>query len=140
MNNLERFVKAQESDYYTALNEIRAGHKVSHWMWYIFPQLKGLGKSSMSSYYGIEDGNEALQYYQHPILGQRLIEISKALLQLPEELTSLDIFGSIDSWKLKSCMTLFFQVSNDEVFNNVLMKFYDGRKDQRTISKLNNDQ
>ncbi len=140
MNNLERFVKAQENDYYTALNEIRAGHKVSHWMWYIFPQLKGLGKSSMSSYYGIEDGNEALQYYQHPILGQRLIEISKALLQLPEELTSLDIFGSIDSWKLKSCMTLFFQVSNDEVFNNVLMKFYDGRKDQRTMSKLNNDQ
>ncbi len=140
MNNLERFVKAQENDYYTALNEIRAGHKVSHWMWYIFPQLKGLGKSSMSSYYGIEDGNEALQYYQHPILGQRLIEISKALLQLPEELTSLDIFGSIDSWKLKSCMTLFFQVSNDEVFNNVLIKFYDGRKDQRTMSKLNNDQ
>lgn len=140
MNNLERFVKAQENDYYTALNEIRAGHKVSHWMWYIFPQLKGLGKSSMSSYYGIEDGNEALQYYQHPILGQRLIEISKALLQLPEELTSLDIFGSIDSWKLKSCMTLFFQVSNDEVFNNVLMKFYDGRKEQRTMSKLNNDQ
>ena len=140
MGDLNRFVKAQESDYFLALSEIKNGHKSSHWMWYIFPQLKGLGRSSMSSYYGIEDGTEALQYYQHPILGQRLLEISQALLQLPEELTSLDVFGSIDSRKLKSCMTLFYHVSKDEVFNRVLMKFYDGREDQRTIHKLNKDQ
>jgi uncharacterized protein (DUF1810 family) len=103
---LNRFLKAQENSYDQALNEIKAGRKRSHWMWYIFPQYKGLGFSDTSKYYSIQDLNEARNFLEHPILGARLKEISNELLLLNES-TANRVFGSPDDLKLKSSMTLF---------------------------------
>ncbi len=132
MANLERFVKAQENSYNQALNEIKMGEKKTHWMWYIFPQIKGLGFSEISNYYAIEDLDEATAYLENKILKQRLIEISKALLKL-ETNNPIEIFGVIDSIKLKSSMTIFSLVSNESIFENILEKFYEGEKDEKTI-------
>lgn len=132
MANLERFIKAQENSYNQALNEIKMGEKKTHWMWYIFPQIKGLGFSEISNYYAIEDLDEATAYLENKILKQRLIEISKALLKL-ETNNPIEIFGVIDSIKLKSSMTLFSLVSNESIFENILEKFYEGEKDEKTI-------
>lgn len=132
MANLERFIKAQENSYNQALNEIKMGEKKTHWMWYIFPQIKGLGFSEISNYYAIEDLGEATAYLENKILKQRLIEISKALLKL-ETNNPIEIFGVIDSIKLKSSMTLFSLVSNESIFENILEKFYEGEKDEKTI-------
>lgn len=132
MANLERFIKAQENLYNQALNEIKMGEKKTHWMWYIFPQIKGLGFSEISNYYAIEDLDEATAYLENKILKQRLIEISKALLKL-ETNNPIEIFGVIDSIKLKSSMTLFSLVSNESIFENILEKFYEGEKDEKTI-------
>ncbi len=137
MDDLERFIKAQERAYEIALNEIKEGKKRSHWIWYIFPQLKGLGHSYHSSYYGISDFEEAKAYINHPILGNRLREISNALLSLPESLTARDILGSIDSTKVWSSMTLFSIVSGESIFAEVLDRFYNGKLDKRTQSLLN---
>lgn len=135
-NNLERFVTAQERDYDTALSEIRAGRKHSHWMWYIFPQLDGLGKSEMAKRYGISDLTEATLYLGHPVLGPRLVEISKALLKLPER-SATAIMGVPDDSKLRSSMTLFASVPEaDPVFNAVLMKFFEGQRDEATLKLL----
>ena len=114
--DLQRFVKAQESCYSDALDEIRRGQKTSHWMWFIFPQVKGLGRSYMADYYGIESEEEAKAYYNHPVLGQRLTEICTVLLNLPDGLTAREIFGYTDAMKLRSSMTLFYIVSNDVPF------------------------
>ena len=103
---LERFVKAQAYDYDAALREIRGGRKRSHWMWYIFPQLQGLGFSSTAQYYGIRDLEEAKDYMEHPLLGERLVEISAALLTLDTNDPSA-VMGYPDDLKLRSCMTLF---------------------------------
>ena len=111
-NNLERFIKAQESEFKTALAEIKSGHKRSCWMWYIFPQLRGLGTSSMAHVYGIAGLDEARAYLSHPILSARLIEISEALLMLKKK-NPEDIFGHTDTMKLRSSMTLFALVSDD---------------------------
>ena len=124
-NSLDRFLVAQEHSYDTALREIRSGHKRSHWMWYIFPQIAGLGMSYTAQLYAIKDIEEARQYIAHPVLGARLIEISNALLM-----------GYPDDLKLRSCMTLFAQVSDDPVFDAVLAKFYGGRADARTLELL----
>ncbi|MCI8461005.1 MAG: DUF1810 domain-containing protein [Bacilli bacterium] len=132
MANLERFIKAQENSYNQALNEIKMGEKKTHWMWYIFPQIKGLGFSEISNYYAIEDLDEATAYLENKILKQRLIEISKALLKL-ETNNPIEIFGVIDSIKLKSSMTIFSLVSNESIFENILEKFYEGEKDEKTI-------
>ena len=133
MNGLDRFIKAQEKDYEIALYEIKSGYKKSHWMWYIFPQIIGLGYSVMSEFYGIKDLNEAKEYLKNEILGKRLIEISNELLELDTN-NPIQIFGEIDSMKLKSCMTLFDYISEDEnVFNKVIKKFYNGGKDIKTI-------
>jgi len=135
--NLERFIEAQQNDYTTALSEIKSGKKRSHWMWYIFPQVLGLGFTSVSMQYGIKDLNEATAYLSNEILGKRLIEISNELLALDID-DANKIFGRTDSMKLRSSMTLFSLVPNaDNVFQKVLDKFFDGKKDEKTLQLLN---
>lgn len=132
---LNRFLTAQERSYATALAEIKAGRKRSHWMWYIFPQIAGLGMSSTAQYYSIQDRLEAEEYMAHPVLGARLLEISRALLAL-ESSDASAVMGYPDDLKLRSCMTLFAQVSDDPVFEAVLDKFYGGSPDPRTLALL----
>ncbi len=130
--NLERFVDAQAQMYTTALNEIRAGKKMSHWMWFIFPQLKALGYSPTAQYYGIADIDEAKAYLAHPTLRARLIEISEALLALDNS-DPYSVMGYPDDLKLCSSMTLFEAVDPSiTVFAQVLDKFYDGERDDMT--------
>jgi len=137
--NLERFVLAQEGVFEQALQEVRSGKKTSHWMWYIFPQLKGLGYSQMSREYGISGIEEAQAYLDHPILGSRLILISKAVLQVKHR-SALDIFGSIDEKKLKSCATLFAHVPNSKpVFDQIISRYFEGFYDQVTLNLLRKD-
>lgn len=133
---LNRFVEAQQNDYAIALQEIKNGRKRSHWMWYIFPQIAGLGMSAMSQRYAIKDIEEAEAYLNHPVLGKRLIEISEALLVLGQK-DPHEIFGSPDDLKLRSCMTLFAAVEGaDPVFNQVLDQYFDGTQDQQTLTLL----
>lgn len=135
--DLERFVKAQELDYSVALEEIRAGHKRSHWIWYIFPQLKGLGRSHRAQVYGIEDIGEARAYLNHPVLGARLREISGVLLGLESSDPTEVMGGYPDDMKLQSCMTLFAAISEeDSVFHRVLDKFFGGQTDAKTLAML----
>ena len=132
-SDLSRFLKAQEGDYERALGEIRSGRKRSHWMWYIFPQIQGLGFSSTAQYYAIRDLQEAKDYLAHPVLGARLKEISSALLDL-EGLSASEIFGYPDDLKLRSSMTLFRMADLDcPIFLEVLEKYYDGKPDYRTV-------
>ena len=134
--DLDRFKKAQEEDYPYALQEIKAGRKRSHWIWYIFPQLKGLGFSSMSEYYGIDGRAEAQAYIADPLLRARLVEISQALLAL-ESNNPTQVMGYPDDLKLKSSMTLFAEVAPDiPVFEQVLQKFFSGEKDSKTLQLL----
>ena len=134
--NLERFKKAQAGEYTLALEEIREGHKRSHWIWYIFPQLKGLGFSGMSDYYGIADLNEAKAYMADPELRTHLLEISSALLKHKGKSAS-EIFGYPDNLKVCSCMTLFSLAAPEEkVFREVLDAFYGGKADSKTIHLL----
>ena len=131
-HNLERFINAQQDSYATALAEITNGQKESHWMWYIFPQLKGLGHSYYAQFYGIESCDEAEAYLAHPVLGARLREISNAIL-LHKEVKAAVIFGHTDAMKLKSSMTLFDFVCPNDVFAEVLQVFYDGKKCRKTL-------
>ena len=134
--NLDRFIKAQENSYGDALSEIRAGKKRSHWMWYIFPQIAGLGFSETSKYYAIRDITEAEAYARHPLLGSRLIETCTALLGLSEN-NAGRIFGSPDDLKLRSSLTLFSSLAEpDPVFGQVLEKFYNGERDEQTLELL----
>ena len=135
MLDLERFVTAQERDYEIALREVQDGCKRSHWMWYIFPQIKGLGHSKTAQYYAIQNAEEAAAYLTHPILGKHLQEMCIALLGLPTS-DAQKVFGYTDSLKLRSSMTLFYHVSHYFVFKRVLNKFFDGELDQKTISIL----
>ncbi|RCH53961.1 DUF1810 domain-containing protein [Mucilaginibacter hurinus] len=140
MNNynstLQRFIDAQQHDYETALAEIKAGRKRSHWMWYIFPQMAGLGMSDTSRFYAIENIDEAGAYLAHETLGPRLIELCRALLQLQTD-NPHHVFGSPDDQKLQSSMTLFEAVpASSPVFGQVLAKFYGGLRDQRTLSLI----
>ncbi|HTE02474.1 MAG TPA: DUF1810 domain-containing protein [Mucilaginibacter sp.] len=135
-SELKRFVDAQQRDYEVALAEIKNGRKRGHWMWYVFPQIRGLGFSSTSQHYAIHDLNEAQSYLRHPILGQRLVEICKALLELDGSNAHL-VFGSPDDLKLKSSMTLFAAVpGSDLVFQQVLEKYYQGKMDIPTLTLL----
>lgn len=135
-NDLERFLKAQDKDYEQALKEIKKGRKTSHWIWYIFPQIAGLGFSSTSKYYSIKDKNEAIEYLENNTLKNRLIEICEALLSLESD-DATYVMGYPDDLKLKSSMTLFSEVSDIDVFKKVLDKFYNGEKDEMTILLLN---
>jgi uncharacterized protein (DUF1810 family) len=135
-HNLQRFLDAQQHDYATALAEIRAGRKRSHWMWYIFPQIQGLGFSETAQFYAIRDRAEAEAYMQHPVLGGRLMEISAALLTL-ENPNATRIMGSPDDIKLKSSMTLFAALNGAEpVFQRVLDAFFNGVPDAKTLQIL----
>lgn len=134
--DLSRFKTAQQRDYGRALNEIRAGRKRSHWMWYIFPQIKGLGFSPTSEYYCIEGLAEAAAFLDDEYLGHNLREISAELLKLKSN-DPTEVFGMPDDMKLRSCMTLFAHAGADnEVFLKVLDKFFDGKEDSRTLRKL----
>ena len=130
--DLARFTTAQGGVYHRALAEIRAGHKRSHWMWFIFPQIDGLGFSSTAKHYAIKSPEEARQYLAHRVLGPRLLECAKAVLAV-EGRSAFEILGSPDDLKLKSCMTLFETVAGQEsVFGRVLDKYYEGKRDTRT--------
>ena len=136
INSLDRFLEAQEQMYDIALKEIQNGEKESHWIWYIFPQLRGLGRSQMAYAYGINGIEEAKAYLEHPILSKRLIEITEALL-LHKEKDIYDIMGDIDDMKLHSSMTLFSLVSEDDsVFYQVLNNFYNGEMDEFTLKLI----
>lgn len=133
--NLRRFAEAQEFSYSAALEELRRGRKRSHWMWYVFPQLRGLGFSYNSDYYGISGIGEAEAYLLDPVLGPRLREVCEAILALPTD-SAAEVFGGIDSRKLRSSMTLFDLVAPDDVFARVLAKYFAARRDPRTLSLL----
>ena len=132
--DLERFVEAQKYDYDRALREIKNGLKQGQWMWYVFPQIKGLGHSYNSEFYGISSKEEAKAYLEHPVLGVRLREITQALLDCSR--TADDIFGYPDVLKVRSCMTLFDLVSPNDIFNDVLYKYYEGQRCDKTIWRL----
>ena len=133
---LQRFLDAQDGVYATALAELRAGRKRSHWMWFVFPQIAGLGHSSTAAYYAIADLAEARAYLAHPLLGARLAECAEALLGVTGR-TAHEIFGSPDDLKLRSSMTLFAQVAGpDSVFRRVLERYYGGEADARTLDLL----
>lgn len=133
--NLQRFLDAQARDYAQALREIKNGLKQSHWIWYIFPQLKDFGHSYYSEHYGISDLDEAKAYYDHPVLGSRLIEITEALLEHKDK-SAVDILSPIDARKVKSCMTLFWVASGNPMFKTVIDVFYEGKMDNKTIQEV----
>ena len=135
MFDLDRFVSAQEYDYPVALSEIRAGRKYSHWIWYIFPQLKGLGRSWNSDFYGLASVAEAKAYLDHPVLGARLREIVQALL-LHRGKNPKEILGDIDASKVRSSMTLFDIVSPNDIFGKVLDSFYNGERCEITLKAM----
>ena len=134
--NLNRFVTAQETVYVSVLHELATGEKTSHWMWFIFPQLRGLGRSSTASFYGIASEAEASAYWRHPVLGARLLECCTAILRIKGK-TALEVFGSPDDMKLRSSMTLFERAAADvSVFAQVLDRYFGGRRDGRTLERL----
>lgn len=134
--DLERFVTAQRTAYDRALAEIRRGDKESHWMWFIFPQYDGLGFSSTARFYAIRSLAEARAYLSHPVLGPRLVECAEAALAV-EGRSAQEIFGSPDDMKLRSCATLFAQVTPaGSVFEKLLAKYYQGEPDERTLRLL----
>ncbi|PWB27691.1 DUF1810 domain-containing protein [Flavobacterium sp. HTF] len=133
--DLTRFLDAQNKLYLTAFSEIKKGKKESHWMWFIFPQIKGLGKSSIADYYSIADINEATAYLQHPILSRHLVEICKQLLVSAKNKSAETILGDLDARKLRSSLTLFSQVENaDPIFTELLNRFFAGDLDPLTLS------
>lgn len=136
--DLDRFIKAQDSGWATysgALSEIKEGHKRGHWIWYVFPQIKGLGHSYNSEFYGISSKHEAKAYLEHPELGKRLREITRALLDCSNP-SAFNILGFPDVLKVQSCMTLFDLVSPNDIFNEVLEKYYEGKRCDKTIKRL----
>ena len=134
--SLDRFIDAQKEDYGTAFDEISNGRKRSHYMWYIFPQIKGLGISEKSEYYGIDGLKEAREYMENEYLRNNLVDISSKLLDLETD-NPVEIFGHTDSKKLKSSMTLFELVSDNEVFSQVLEKYFNGERDELTLDLIN---
>ena len=137
INSLDRFVEVQEKMYPIAMKEIQNGQKETHWMWYIFPQLRGLGMSAMAHIYGLSGLEEAKAYLEHPWLSGRLYELCVALLHHKDK-TACEIFGDLDAMKLKSSMTLFALTSEDyTIFDQVLEQFFDGEMDEITVRIIN---
>ena len=141
-SELEKFIDAQDNGYSfgetyaTALAEMKHGHKDTHWMWYVFPQIQGLGLSGTTAYFSIKDLDEAKDYYNHPVLGQRLIEITSVLLDI-ESSDPVQVFGIPDAFKLRSCMTLFkYAAPEKDLFQRVLEKFCQGEVDYKTLEIL----
>jgi len=138
-HHLNRFIDAQELNYRSALAEITAGRKISHWMWYVFPQYDGLGFSATSRHYAIKSPVEAEAYLGHPVLGPRLGECVDALLSVTGK-TAHQIFGSPDDLKLKSCMTLFAHISAEgSAFDQVLARYFEGQRDAKTLELVRGD-
>ena len=135
--NLSRFVEAQQGGFETAITELNAGAKESHWMWFIFPQLKGLGRSTTAQYFAIASIAEARAYHAHPLLGPRLFRCVEAALGWADRRTAECMFGSIDALKFRSCLTLFDVVEPATVFEDALKSFYEGTRDERTLALLN---
>lgn len=139
-DSLDRFIDAQENKYQQAFNEIKNGKKESHWMWYIFPQISGLGNSELSRFYAIKDLEEAQDYFEHPVLGPRLVNISKLLLEIKGK-SANEIFGKPDDFKLRSCMTLFGSLKNSHpVFDQVIDRYFDGKKDEKTLQIIQSEE
>lgn len=137
--HLSRFISAQQGVFERILDELRSGRKKSHWMWYIFPQIDGLGRSETARHYAIKSFDEARAYLAHPLLGVRLVECCETILTLPGTSAS-EIFGFPDDMKLKSCMTLFAAVSEGStVFPRVLDKYFNGKPDHHTLALLGCD-
>ncbi len=134
--NLSRFIDAQNNVYPIALRELREGRKYSHWMWYIFPQLKYLGHSYNARFYGLSGIDEASEYLANPILEQRLREVSDIIFNLPIN-DAYEVFGGIDGMKLRSSMTLFDIVSPNDIFARVLDKYFNGQRDILTLKIIN---
>jgi uncharacterized protein (DUF1810 family) len=133
---LSRFVEAQKGDYDQAVAELRRGRKTGHWIWYVFPQIAGLGMSPTSQRYAISSLDEARAYLQHPILGPRLVEVASVILGNTDS-TAAQIFGELDAMKLRSSMTLFQQAEPEEpVFGRVLDRFFEGIPDAETMRRL----
>ncbi|HYD59116.1 MAG TPA: DUF1810 domain-containing protein [Noviherbaspirillum sp.] len=132
---LQRFVDAQQPVYETVCAELRAGRKRSHWMWFIFPQIHGLGYSPMAHRYAISSLNEAQAYLDHPVLGERLRECSRIVAAL-EGCSADEVFGYPDDLKFRSSMTLFAQASPGDVFDACLQKYFGGRRDTATLDRL----
>lgn len=130
--NLDRFIEVHNDDYARALKEVANGRKLTHWMWYIFPQITGLGMSETARYYEIKSLDEARAYLNNELLKSHLIEISNALLELYTN-DPVEVFGDVDSLKLKSSMTLFSYISDNEIFNKVIDKYFNGSKDLTTV-------
>ena len=134
--DINRFIEAQEVPYFCgykqALEEVKNGRKTNHWIWYIFPQLRCLGRSSRAYYYGIADRDEAQRYLEHPILGARIREITEVLLEHKDK-TALSIFGDIDAVKVRSCMTMFDFLSPNDIFGEVLRSFYNEERCKITL-------
>lgn len=135
-NPLNRFIKAQQNTYAHVLKELRNGKKTTHWMWFIFPQIEGLGYSPTAKFYSIKTIEEAKEYLAHPVLGKRLLECANILLNINSK-SADEIFGYPDNLKLKSCLTLFnFVAPEQKVFADVLEKYFAGTKDEKTLSIL----
>jgi uncharacterized protein (DUF1810 family) len=135
---LERFVLAQDEGgtYYRALAELRGGRKTSHWMWFVFPQIAGLGQTATSRHFAIRSLDEAQAYLAHPVLGPRILECAEVVAATPDR-TAVEIFGSVDAQKLRSSMTLFGRAGPDAaVFTQVLERFFDGAADPETLKRL----
>lgn len=138
-HELDRFREAQDDLYATALRELQSGRKRSHWIWFVFPQIKGLGRSPTSHLYGLNGLSEAREYLADPVLGPRLIEATAAMLAHEED-SAEDILGEVDAWKFRSSLTLFILADPDEkIFGVALRRFFSGKMDQRTIDLLGDD-
>ena len=133
---MERFIEKQKIYHNIALEELKNGHKESHWMWYIFPQIKGLGYSYNAVYYGINNYEEAKLYWQNDYLRNNYLQLCQVLLDFPDKSAS-DIFGFPDDLKLKSSLTLFYKVSNEEIIYKTLEKFFNSKFDEHTLELLN---
>jgi uncharacterized protein (DUF1810 family) len=133
--HLQRFIDAQDRELESVRSELRQGCKRGHWMWFVFPQLRGLGSSSTANYFGISSSAEAVAFLDHPVLGQRLMECT-LLVNSIENRPIEAIFGGIDAMKFRSSMTLFNQVGQDRVFGDALEKYFDGKADRLTLDLL----
>lgn len=135
MYDIDRFIKMQKLYYEIALSEIKNGYKRTHWIWYIFPQLKGLGQSYNSEYYGLEGTEEVIEYMKNPYLRNNMIEICNELYKLDDNIEN--IFGYPDYLKLNSCMTLFeYSIPEEKIFSKTIDKFYNGKRDRTTLDML----
>ncbi|MFN2571350.1 MAG: DUF1810 domain-containing protein [Gemmatimonadales bacterium] len=134
-HDLARFLTAQDRQYPQVLNELRAGQKTSHWMWYVFPQIQGLGSSGTARFYAIASLDEAKAYLAHPVLGARLVECT-ALVNGVQNRSIVDILGAVDAMKFRSSMTLFREAAGDSVFQNALDRYFDGNPDELTLGLL----